>query len=365
MKLRHSLFFFIFTCYSFWASASEAAFSPEKVENDTCTLSAPFNFHVKGIGPDWALFAWQVASPNIQHRIRLYRASDTLLLSTTIVPSGVGEVNIPIPPMTDVFAVANAICTNGIHSENISSTFPIHGIILDLIVIGYQGSSNAPNCSFMMNGGSGCPFGNSGKFTFRVTLSGKKSKQFEIERVSPDEELYHITQEPGNNLFNFYCGNGTPTGCPNPWITIKYLLNGVEVPAANLTVNDLTQTNPTLTGITFMIGNEPVVIQRLTPFGLDKPDYSSSRALESPDNISTLSPNPFSNELTISFEQTLETPQTIQLFSSEGRLTLQETIPANQSSHTLSTAHLAPGFYFLRIEADGNVQTFKVIKSAQ
>lgn len=376
MTFKHSLLLIILSCFFFQSKAFEgiSPFTSAKVLKDSCELGAPINFHVEGLGPDWAKFAWETANPNVQHRIRLYRASDSLLLSTTIVPSGNGEATISIPPMTDVYGVANAICTNGINSNNVASTFPFHGVILDLIVIGYQGSSNAPVCNFQLSGS--CPVENTSYTSFRVKLGrGLGFKNFDIERNpnGPGVRYYVWPQTPNstdNGVFNFYCFNQGPI-CAYDRITVTYKDNGVEQPVASFHISEPTQTTTYLVGSTSSINGSPVIIERLTPFGGegDKPSNVSSqiqvRNNFDKDFTTNISPNPFNDLLNISFEQTLETPQTIQLFSSEGRLALQETIPTNQSSHTLSTAHLAPGFYFLRIEADGEVQTFKVIKSAQ
>jgi hypothetical protein len=42
---------------------------------------------------------------------------------------------------------------------------------------------------------------------------------------------------------------------------------------------------------------------------------------------------------------------------------LDQEFVRGQEQYSLSTAQLSAGFYFLRIEADGLVQTLKVVKS--
>lgn len=72
--------------------------------------------------------------------------------------------------------------------------------------------------------------------------------------------------------------------------------------------------------------------------------------------------NPFSDFLRIkSLPNQPDTPVAIQLFDANGRLVLDEKMPAAQE-YNLPTAHLAPGFYALKVSADRNTQTLRVIK---
>ncbi|MBL7809191.1 MAG: T9SS type A sorting domain-containing protein [Saprospiraceae bacterium] len=346
-----------------------------EIGGDTCDLPAPFNFHIKGLGPDWVTFGWDLINPNIQHRIRLYRASDNVLLSTTIVPAGNFEATIPIPTNTSIYGVANAICQNGVNSPNNSTSPNATGVILDLIVSGFQGSSNDPACSF--SGTSSCPFNNTGYSTFRIKYGESYSEKFDIERDIDTENLrFFARPEDGNSTdngeFNFYCMPDVAPDCSAPYVVINFRFKNQDIPAARITAGQNTQTIFELYGTTFSYNNVPFVIQRLTPYsnqGRQAPIQThigiKERGKEDLSISGIVSPNPFDQELSISFDKPQMEKTTIQLFSSEGRLALQETIPANQSSHTLSTAHLSPGFYFLRVEVDGEVQTFKVIKSAQ
>ena len=91
------------------------------------------------------------------------------------------------------------------------------------------------------------------------------------------------------------------------------------------------------------------------------PDIRSSETLTEIPAKTTVS-NPFSDFLRVTITAPLpETTTTFYLFDSNGRLVLEEQISAVQQ-YNLPTAHLAPGFYILKINANHASQTFKVIK---
>lgn len=72
--------------------------------------------------------------------------------------------------------------------------------------------------------------------------------------------------------------------------------------------------------------------------------------------------NPFSDFLRIKSPHTQpDTPVSIQLFDANGRLVLDEKMPAVQE-YNLPTSHFAPGFYVLKVSANQNTQTLKVVK---
>lgn len=85
--------------------------------------------------------------------------------------------------------------------------------------------------------------------------------------------------------------------------------------------------------------------------------YSEIKEFENHSSITTF-PNPFSNQLNISFEDNEQT--TISLYNFLGQLVLQQTFTNNT---TVNTAQLAEGIYIyeLRNEA-GTVKTGKVVK---
>ncbi len=80
-------------------------------------------------------------------------------------------------------------------------------------------------------------------------------------------------------------------------------------------------------------------------------------------DFASTSKNPFSETLDVLVEHSDMQSIQLQLFNLSGQKVLDQQFTGGQEQYSLSTEGLANGFYFLRIEADGQVQTLKVIKS--
>ncbi|MDX1913670.1 MAG: T9SS type A sorting domain-containing protein, partial [Saprospiraceae bacterium] len=74
-------------------------------------------------------------------------------------------------------------------------------------------------------------------------------------------------------------------------------------------------------------------------------------------------PNPFKDELDVLLDRVADTPVRLQLVNLQGQFVLDQEMEAGQSAYSLSTAQLPRGFYLLRVEADGETQVLKVVKS--
>ena len=91
-------------------------FKPELLQAapPPCNSPAPTNFHIQEVGTTWVRYAWTPVASLAPHRIRTYRASDNLLLNTTIAPAGdLGLVIQGLPSGTGVYGVINAVCPSG------------------------------------------------------------------------------------------------------------------------------------------------------------------------------------------------------------------------------------------------------------
>ncbi|MFN0213298.1 MAG: T9SS type A sorting domain-containing protein [Saprospiraceae bacterium] len=75
------------------------------------------------------------------------------------------------------------------------------------------------------------------------------------------------------------------------------------------------------------------------------------------------SPNPFSEVLEVFLPASAAQQISLQLFNLSGQKVLDQRFTGGQEQYSLSTEGLSTGFYLLRIEADGEVQTLKVVKS--
>ncbi len=93
-------------------------------------------------------------------------------------------------------------------------------------------------------------------------------------------------------------------------------------------------------------------------------DALASTKVESlEERIFTISPQPFSHELTLESTQAFG-QVTLDLFSLDGRHLFQETWNASgTTTHTLALGHLAAGAYFFRINHVNGVQVGKVLKN--
>jgi len=346
---------------------------------DSCELPAPTNFHVKAIGPNWVTLAWDNPPTPRAHRIRIYRDSDNFLLSTNIVLAGISEETIPIPFNTKVNAVINAICLDGRHSPNIAED-RFQGVILEVVVTGYQGSNNSSSCDIV---GSGtCDFEGSGYTTFKLSwlVNGTEVliKKFDVSlHFDPVEQAirYKFFLQSGNNnnnnTFSFYCRPNINPDCTTDLINVTLRQNGNEISIANIDAYQTSSTN-TLKADLYNYGNHSFRIDRLTPYNpKGQPPPPPPGLISERDNnasglasyTATASPNPFSESLDVFPGNPTAESIHLQMYNLSGQKVLDQQFPGGQEQYSLSTATLSTGFYLLRIEADGEVQTLKVIKS--
>lgn len=113
----------------------------------------------------------------------------------------------------------------------------------------------------------------------------------------------------------------------------------------------------------FTILNSAYAVKCLYPYHAPPGDGGvDPRSEDSDINNPTFVSNPFSEYLhIISTAQPADTPVTFYLIDSNGRLVMEEQRPAAQE-YDLPTSQLPSGFYILKIRANQNTQTFKVIK---
>jgi hypothetical protein len=108
------------------------------------------------------------------------------------------------------------------------------------------------------------------------------------------------------------------------------------------------------------IGSQPAPYLYLARFGPDgstsaQPGLADASRLE-------VSPNPFSGSLSGSLRLAQPAAARLQLLDLQGRLILEQILPAGSSDFRLSTAALPAGIYLLRADAEGFSQAMKVLK---
>ena len=357
---------------------------PTTQTNDVppCNLPAPFGFKVTAVGSTWVSMGWG-GSPLYQYRIRIYRESDNALLSTTIVPAGNLTATVAIPFKISIRAVINTICLDGNHSPYNSVANGVSGLILDIVVTGYNGSNDQSTCT--MIGDDDCTFNNSGYTTFEISMNtssqeNQYAKKFDIEPGyygEGDPKFTVYPEDPNSrndNTYSYYCSTSQDPDCGNvDKITITFWQNDIETVIAILEGSQsyLGSTINKLHGNLYNYGGTYCKIERLgTGFSAGPPKGLSSGFLHGRGekamaaNLSAIvSPNPFSETLNVFLVPSADEQITLQLFNLSGQKVLDQQFPGGQEQYSLSTAGLSTGFYLLRIEADGEVQTLKVIKS--
>ncbi|HLP94407.1 MAG TPA: T9SS type A sorting domain-containing protein [Saprospiraceae bacterium] len=333
---------------------------PEK--GGPCNAPAPLNFNVIQTGPTTTKYRWIATIPSVSHRVRVFRVSDNALLNSVIVPPGVSEVEIATPGNTECIGVVNAVCSDGSNSSYQVWSVPHIGFILDLVVNGYSPNMQNTDCS-IQNKDDQCDFSLSApltQFYFKERESESYLRSFRMQQDVSTENYQLLLA--GNNIGATYKvlldGNN-----PNIYDGLKYSI--VQV-SKNETVCEFEAISSGSGGqmLNCIFMNEKYeIVREETAFTGETNE--ERELIDTTDKLAKIYPTPFTSSFNIDLKGVLQAETRINLYDLSGQTITSDFIPANQSSHTLSTAHLAPGFYFLRIEADGEVQTFKVIKSAQ
>ncbi|MBC7776391.1 MAG: T9SS type A sorting domain-containing protein [Phycisphaerae bacterium] len=365
----------VFSLFAFLAVASLLRANNTPVVQETnfhafacsgCEIPPPDNFHVEEIGSTWVNLAWD-AGDLLKHRVRIYRSSDNFLLNTTIVPGGITNVVIAIPVSTECYAKINTICEDDSNSTLEAQCPPFMAVILELVVNGYNPTANSPYCTISSSGGT-CNFPSAAVYPFWVKKDGVGLRRFGVELTfvnNPPQApqilyIMHLRNDNTGETFKFYCdSNGEPTtdGCGALTITINRATAGGESEIAVIEVYQGTSTN-VLRCSTIVSGYK---IQYLGAESLPGGDRNNISPTET--QPPTVSPNPFSDLLDVFPGNPSAENIHLQMYNLSGQKVLDQQFAGGQEQYSLSTAGLSAGFYLLRVEADGEVQTLKVVKS--
>lgn len=395
MQQRKFFFFLLFVLGLLNASATVSPNLQNRIDQEApskCNIPAPNNFHVIKMGVTDARLGWDF-QPDATggYRIRTYRSSDQFLINTTLKGQDQLEAIIDnLEPGTQYTFVINSICDGGGHSEK-EANIDAGTLIPELIVVGYQGSSANPICTVPAGGGS-CSFPASVGITnhFRV-FRGSEVEEFGIEYISnlngaSGFQVLLPTMPFRNTNYSFYCidqfGNGTPAyrptgpqGCSGAYyVLVKFLDNSY--------LRFRITGGATTTGLIEVYGfssqcpvnpNNPnfdicrVEYQGFTSsVGLQAPDpsYTGLRSgLPNTPDFAAVAPNPFNDRLQVYVDDPSAESVHCQLFNVNGQKVLDQQFQGAQDTYELITENLANGFYLLRVEANGMVQTLRVIKA--
>ncbi len=341
-----------------------------------CNIPAPTNFHMEQLGATSAKLAWNY-QPNAAggYRIRTYRTSDNLLVNTTYRSQDQPFATINgLESGVEYKSYINCRCENGGDSE-LNEVLTYTTLILDLIVQGYQApSSTVPDCP-LVSVESSCSFSGDAVSDFMVTLDQSGiSRRFGIQQYILNNRLrikFSTRESNAGQTIKFHCDPeaNTPiapeTKCSSTRIYVETDQLGI---IAILKIETDAQLSPTLTLECDLISGCEIT-REVPASGYQVDPGASFDGIRAGTNSSatnhpaTTSPNPFTETLEVFLaNQTAENVR-MQLFNLNGQLVLDQPFAEGAGQYELATSHLSPGFYFLRIEADGEVQTLKVIKS--
>ena len=338
------------------------------VTTDTCDLAAPTNFHVQAIGTTWVTLAWIPTVPGVDHRVKTFRSSDGLLVSNVVVPPFMSPsltVN-GLQPGETYYSTICAICPDGTDSKYKSITPDWDTIITELIVSGISSSQGNGSCGISMMGNY-CEFPLTGAVSIYKVSHGNSSfgRQFNVRKTnnSNGDPVIRtiVTSESHPYVFRIDDKDGNSIGVVGK--TFQVFFQDLLIASYELYEH---------LGVGRMIwtaGQTGYKIVRLTagPNGLSEPPTGASRLRDESSEAQALqafaAPNPFSDVLDVYLDQIAAEQVNLQLYNLSGQKVMDKQFAGGQDQYSLSTTGLSAGFYMLRIEADGVIQTLKVIKS--
>lgn len=337
------------------------------VTTDTCDLAAPTNFHVQSIGATWVTLAWIPTVPTADHRVKIFRSSDGSLIGNVVIPAFQAPsttFNNLVPGET-YNATVCAICQDGTDSKYKATISEFDTIIHDLIVSGISPIEGSATCT-IDSSGEECDFSLNGSTNvFRVQRkTGSPYRQFNVEKPTGLKSKIAVITIPATPPFEFFI-DGQP-GNPNG--PVEGEIFDVKIQSLTIATFEMYEYN-SIGRLRWISGSPYFQITRVTadPNSLSKPPngYIGQRdefSTEEQALATYVAPNPFSENLDVFLAQSA-TEVNLQLYNLSGQKVIAQQFAGEQEQYTLHTTGLAPGFYMLRIEADGAVQTLKVIKS--
>ena len=356
MQLKH-----LFLTFCLLANTFLNATSTPPMEFSGCNAPAPGNFQTTLIGSSSVDLSWNFeAQATGGYTILTRRASDGVQVNATNKLQN--ELTATIANLTQGEEYISDIysrCEDGSQSQ-LKTSVSYKILILELIVSGYTPPSCLNTVCTISNIGSsnGCSFLNGsedGSTYFRISKPGTIPRDFEVYYVSVGNYKFGTGKSNADSAspFDFFCSNNIPDNCTGS--------NSIIVKANNQTVATLKVSFGTNTASSILYCetlSPTMIVERLTACPTRSAEQTESVSL-----TATASPNPFSETLEVKLGQVSQSNVQLQLYNLSGQKVLGLQFTGNQAQYSLPTSSLSPGFYFLRIEADSEVQTLKVIKS--
>ncbi|MFN0176687.1 MAG: T9SS type A sorting domain-containing protein [Saprospiraceae bacterium] len=375
-KFSIALIWAYFACFSFASPSLPATIVPNP-EFTECDWPAPLNFRVEDAGTDWVLLAWDPILPNVvQHRVKTYLTNGNILVSNIVVPANQNtQIVNNLIPGEQYYSTIYAICPDGTDSKYFMKVDHPDGFITELIVSGYTGSNNLPICGVNATG-EYCEFPIAPNITtffkFRHSNNYNLTRKFATYRESTSGKLRaKIDPADGDGIYQFRIDNQVPDDQGVPGIHFQVFTNGGTLLLGVFQLYYHYSGGQTVGRLICESITDDYEIVKITSSGnaMKPPSDALQGSLEDRSSLVpaqlalAVAPNPFNATLDVMVNRSVQEKGNIQLLNLSGQAVLEQPLIVGQERHTIHTAHMPAGFYFLRIEVDGEIKTLKVVKS--
>lgn len=321
----------------------------------SCNLPAPGNFHVVSIGTTHVDLAWNSVPGATGYLLRTFDSSG-YLVSSMIVTDTFATVD-GLQGGMEYYSLLSTQCESGepgFGEPNVARVdFLV--LIIDLIVqASGPGSVELEyfeSCDWLPWG----PLDDIHWFEIRDTFN--QYAQYRVRWKSSTQILAEVGEVPGNTLNTDHVNEtGTPPQTIGQQVHILYM--GQVVCIVTFTEGD---ESVQICGTQLSDGFDFRLLTQRQPSGFPGDGRSDEGSGNYRDQFYIQ--NPFTEHLHILAPQQSEEMTSIHLFDLNGNLVREQSFKTGLEEYSLPAADLPAGFYFLRVETGGEVQTFKVVKS--
>lgn len=348
-----------------------------------CLNCPPTNdFHVAEIAPTFMRLAWTQPPTAIGVQLKVTKLTGNTVVFNNVIPPNEVQQVIYTELGATYECVLRTICAGGLMGP--PEVLRPDGVVVD-IPLQIQERLFNPVYNNPIDGIATVQWGSGLRYWVDVFSPSNQGEKVARYTISPDA-LNHIDVaticQPSNSwpstygTYSLASGGWIPSPADNvPNVVIRNPENAdvfkfqLSILNGNLLKITGTPVAPNGNGYTYkVITNCNLTYEPCSTGGEgngagkrsdDNNDSSPSEVSNNP----TVSPNPFSETLDIITPLPTDGPVTLQLFNINGRMVLEQRHNTGSDRFTLETASLASGFYLLRVETNGTVKTFKVVKS--
>lgn len=357
-------FFGVFApVYSNGLAPSNTSGNPEDF---SCNLPPVSNLHVTNVTPNSVTVQW-TADPNaIGYEATAYDSITNAVLSGPVSAGAASAYLGGLPSSRSVRIEVASRCANGILSNQVAIVFAkTSDIVIEIVYKGLTCNSQTGQWTTYSLTGT--------DIITPIELSStvyvcQMIKQINGETIS--SEFWLNSSNTNGKIQNIQSGAGTVTGWGGSgnYIRARFMANSTPLCTLAVVSNNTNSGSLRLTNVV----NDNSYTFRIRPCGSGKPGGLNQSA-ENRENATEeyaeslfVSPNPFSDHLTIRFPEDNEDdgPATAGIYYMNGMLARSEALTAARGKTlTMNTSDLPAGMYLLRTETLTGVTTKLLMKS--